>query len=103
MQKNITLRLSPTEADNAEAIKRYIAAYADVDPAKVTGYYPVKKSLDARSRQIWVNLTVSATIGEPFHQRPLIPLHYPDVQECPEKNPDCGGRTRRILCRTETH
>ncbi len=81
MQKNITLRLSPTEADNAEAIKRYIAAYADVDPAKVTGFYPVKKSLDARSRQIWVNLTVSATIGEPFHQRPLIPLHFPDVRQ----------------------
>ena len=30
MQKKITLRLSPSEAENTEAIKRYIAAYADV-------------------------------------------------------------------------
>ncbi len=77
MQKKISLRLSPSEADNTEAILRYIAAYADVDASKVTGYFPVKKSLDARSRQIWVNLTVQASIDEPFHQRPLLPFIFP--------------------------
>ncbi len=80
MQKNITLRLSPTEADNADAIKRHIAGHVNIDPGKVTGYYTVKKSLDARSRQIWLNLTVAATIDEPFINRPEIVFRYPDVR-----------------------
>lgn len=91
MQKKITLRLSPSEAENTEAIKRYIAAYADVDPSKVTGYFPVKKSLDARSRQIWVSLTVNATIGEPFHHRPLLPFHFRDVRNAPKRTVIVGA------------
>ena len=85
MQKNFSLRLSPVETEQPESIKKYIAAYAAVDPALVSGYFPLKKSLDARSRQIWVNLIVCATIGEPFIQRPMIPFQFRDVHHS-EKN-----------------
>jgi len=91
MQKNVTLRLAPTESNNVDAIKRYVAAYAGVDSSKVSGYYTVKKSLDARSRQIWVNLTVSASIDEPFVGRPTIEFHFPDVRNALKKTVIVGA------------
>jgi uncharacterized FAD-dependent dehydrogenase len=91
MQKKITLRLSPTEAENTEAITRYIAAYAEVDPSKITGFFTVKKSLDARSRQIWVNLTVNATIGEPNLGRPVQEFHFLNVRNAPKRTVIIGA------------
>lgn len=91
MQKKITLRLSPSEAENAEAITRYIAAYAGKTPSAVTGFFPIRKSLDARSRQIWVNLTVNASIDEPFFHRPLMPFHFADVQHAEKRTVIVGA------------
>ena len=37
----------------------------------ITGYYILKQSIDARSKTIWINLTVVAFINEPFTGRPF--------------------------------
>ena len=91
MKKKITLRLSPSESENSEAIRQYVAAYAGVSTSSVTGYFAVKKSLDARSRQIWVNLTVEATVDEPFQERPLFPFQFRDVSKAKKKTVIIGA------------
>lgn len=79
MQKKISLSLKPSESQREEVIKGYIAAAEGVDPSAVTGFYPLRHSIDARSRTIRVNLSVMASIHEPFRPRTLDPLRSQDV------------------------
>ena len=85
MQKTIALKLLPYEAENSSIIKEYIASAAGNKAQNITGFYPVKKSLDARGRQAFVHLTVHAFIDEPFHQRPALPIIYKDVHQAKHK------------------
>lgn len=86
MQKDVTLKLSPAEAADGEIIKKYIASSTGVTPADITGFYRVKQSIDARSRnQVWINLQVHAFIREPFHQRPVIDVSFKDVANSKQK------------------
>lgn len=79
MQKQLTLRLKPTEAADNQTIKEYIAFSEGKSPTDITGFYIHKRSIDARSRQPWINLTVMATINEPFIERPYVSLPFQDV------------------------
>jgi uncharacterized protein len=79
MQQTITLKLLPTEAANDAVIKKYIANSCGVPESHVGGFYFTKKSIDARAKNIWVNVTVQAFINEPFHTRELLPAHFKDV------------------------
>jgi uncharacterized FAD-dependent dehydrogenase len=79
MQKKISLRLSPDASINPDTIKAYIARNEAVKTASVTGFYPLKRSIDARSRKPIVNLTVMATLDEPFIARTIEPLITSDV------------------------
>ncbi len=69
MQQKISLKLLPHEAADDAAIKKLIARTTGKKLSAVTGFQIHKKSIDARSRTIWVNLTLNAFIDEPFHQR----------------------------------
>ncbi|MFX9127665.1 hypothetical protein ABTN71_20005, partial [Acinetobacter baumannii] len=67
MQQTITLKLKPSEAIDDSAIKSFIATTIGKPTQQVTGFYLLKKSIDARSKkQVWINLTVHAFINEPF-------------------------------------
>jgi uncharacterized protein len=77
--KNITLRLLPSEATDDAAIKNAIAQSEAVAIENITGYHIIKQSMDARSRTVWINITLKAFIDEPFSQREQLPLHYKDV------------------------
>ena len=79
MQKKYTIRLKPAEASVYESIAAHLAAAEGVKPSEITGFYTLKRSIDARSRQPWVNLTVMASINEPFIDRPHIPFHFHNV------------------------
>lgn len=67
MQKQITIKLSPSEAHDDSVIRRLIAANCQVSPESVSGFHFIKKSLDARGKQPWVVLTLLAFINEPFY------------------------------------
>lgn len=69
MQQKISLRLLPQEADDDTIIRNYIRQILSSKTAAVNGFYIIKKSIDARSKTAWVNLTVNAFIDEPFHPR----------------------------------
>jgi uncharacterized FAD-dependent dehydrogenase len=81
MEKIITLRLTPEASGNVYNIHQHIAAHEAIDASAITGFYCIKKSIDARSRQIWVNLTLAVSINEPFIQRPLTPFDFKEVHK----------------------
>ena len=79
MQKNISLRLLPEEASNDDAIKEYIAQSLAVKNDLVTGFHRIKQSIDARSKQVWITLTVNAFVDEPFTLREAQKISLKDV------------------------
>lgn len=81
MQKNITLKLLPSEAQSDRSVREAIAAAEATSAASITGYHIIKHSIDARSRQVWISLTVNAFINEPFHERERMAFHFRDVSQ----------------------
>jgi uncharacterized FAD-dependent dehydrogenase len=79
MQKIISLKLLPSEAANAQTIIHYIALAEAIEPASVKGFSILKQSIDARSKQPLVQLTVNAFINEPWHKRVVLPFAFKDV------------------------
>lgn len=79
MQHQLTLRLLPSQAASQQTVTEQIALSLSVAANKVNGYYILKQSIDARSRQPWINLTVKAFIDEPFQQRDTVVFEHKDV------------------------
>jgi uncharacterized FAD-dependent dehydrogenase len=79
MQQNISLRLLPNEVSNDAVIKEYIAQHLSVRNEHITGFSRLKQSIDARSKKIWISLTVKAFIDEPFVQRQVQKIVLKDV------------------------
>jgi hypothetical protein len=95
MQQDITLKLKPNEAVSNEIILQYISSFTGNQIADITGFYPLKQSIDARSRQqVWINLTVKAFINEPFHNRQIENIQFPQLSYC------CWCRASRHFCCT---
>lgn len=85
MQQNISLRLLPEEASNDDAIKEYIAQSLAVKSNLVTGFHRIKQSIDARSKRVWISLTVKAFINEPFIPREVQKILLKDVSNAKHK------------------
>ena len=83
MQKNLSLKLLPSEAASEKLVKSYIARAEGMPPSSITGFIIQKQSIDARGKQVWINLSVTAFINEPFRQRDnaLIAQHGPVAQQ----------------------
>lgn len=79
MQTLISLRLTPSQAADDAIIRQSIAGHTGQKAAVVSGYYIHKRSIDARGRHVFVNLTVKAFINEPFHNRPLTGFNFKEV------------------------
>ncbi len=80
MQKKITLRLLPAEMQDENLVKEMIGRHEGIHPNKVSGYQLLKRSLDARGRTIFYNLSLLAFINEPFHERVSQPFHFKNTQ-----------------------
>ncbi|OSZ76985.1 FAD-binding protein [Chitinophagaceae bacterium IBVUCB2] len=81
MQKNISLKLLPSEAVDEAIVKEYIAQAEAIQTVAVTGYHILKHSIDARGRQPWINLSLKAFINEPFQNRKSTHYHFQDVNK----------------------
>lgn len=82
MQKKISLKVLPSEAENDSSLKGILAQACAVSHSQITGYTILKKSIDARSRkQVWVQLTVNVFIDEPYRQEQSTPLQLKDVHQ----------------------
>lgn len=80
MINDLQLRLTPEIAYTPQALTRTLATRLGVKATDIKGYRIVKRSIDARQRQVMVNLTVKVFVNEPVDMTPSYPLvNYPDV------------------------
>jgi uncharacterized FAD-dependent dehydrogenase len=81
VQKKITLKLLPHQAVDDVVIKQYAATALAIPVSSITGYHLEKKSIDARSRQVWVNLSLHIFINEPYRKREILSFSFRDVKK----------------------
>ena len=86
MKKVLSLKLKPSEAVDHNFINRLIESETGIPKNTVTGFSILKKSIDARSRQPYVNLSIEAFINEPFIDRPKVIIDFPEVSRSTKKN-----------------
>ena len=79
MKKQLTLKVKPSEATDDNYLKKIVAAEVGCKVSDITGYTVLRKSIDARSRQVFVNLSVEAFINEPYNYRPFNKINFGDV------------------------
>ena len=80
MQQTISLRLSPAEAANDLLVTKRIAAATGKKTAFINGYRILKKSIDARGKQVLIALTLQCFIDEPFQPAPPVAFAFKDVK-----------------------
>lgn len=78
MQKQLTLKLLPSQATSFELLKEHVSSQLSVPIESIHGLNIIKRSIDARSRQPFVLLTVLAFINEPSSVSPGT-IHLQDV------------------------
>lgn len=80
MIQQISLKLLPQDAAHQRTITKEAAAALGVKPAAITGFNLLKRSIDARSRQVYYVLTLEVYIQEPFHQREQPVFRYDQLR-----------------------
>jgi uncharacterized protein len=81
MPITVRLQITPEKAFNHELLEAAIAQHANTIAENISGFYIVKQSIDARSKQqIWVNITAEVFINEPFIARKVEHIALQDVQ-----------------------
>lgn len=85
MIKEINVRVNPKVAALLEELKLHISTIEDLDINRISSVRIIKRSIDARQRNIMVNLKVRLFIDELPTNEPLIaPIKYPDVSQKPQ-------------------
>ena len=84
MIQELQLRISPEQAANEQSIKLYIAREKGIDTRTIKAVRTMKRSIDARQRSIFINLTVRIYINELPIDNEYTETHYPIVASCPE-------------------
>lgn len=79
MQKEISLKLTPQQAADNAFIESRLSAFT-TGAQRVNGYTILKKSLDARTKQLWINLAIKIYIDEPAQQT-ATRFHFKDVSK----------------------
>lgn len=80
MLEIITLRVEPATAAIPERLKAECSRQLHIDPSRVVATDIVRRSIDARQRKVYVNLTVRVHIDAVDNSaREVEPVVYPDV------------------------
>ena len=64
MIQELQLRILPEQAASEQSIKHYVAREKGIDLRTIQAVRTLKRSIDARQRTIYVNLTVRLYINE---------------------------------------
>lgn len=78
MVHELQLRISPRDAYDERGIISYLRRERGLDADAVQ---VLRRSIDARQRTVYVNLTVRAFVGEKPGEQLFQPVHYPDVSQ----------------------
>jgi uncharacterized FAD-dependent dehydrogenase len=83
MQKDIEIKLSPEHLDQTAVIMAALSSALQIDEKRIFGFEILKRSIDARSRQVIYRLQIRAFVDE----QPSPHIHtvnYPNVSERPQ-------------------
>lgn len=81
MQKTLNLRVQPSVAAQDRELRRYIANEMAIDARTIFDVRIRRRSIDARQRTIFVNLTVDVYINEEAPKTDFTPIDYPNVEK----------------------
>jgi len=84
MTSEYQLRVTPEVAAQEDRLKLWIAHEKGIDVRTIIGLRILKRSIDARQRQIYVNLKVRVYVNEPVGDDAFVPIDYPQVEGCPQ-------------------
>jgi uncharacterized FAD-dependent dehydrogenase len=79
MQKKIQIKIPVNGSANEQLVKSLLAKEAGCTENNITGFFLLKRSLDARSKFPQILLTASVFINEPFQPRVIIQQSIQDV------------------------
>lgn len=83
MIKELQLRVLPQVAATDSLFREQVVAECGVAALRISGYRIVRRSIDARQRQVFVNLGVRVWIDEPVAAAVFEPVEYPCVEGRP--------------------
>ncbi|MDE6032738.1 MAG: FAD-dependent monooxygenase [Muribaculaceae bacterium] len=87
MRENLQLRLTPEVAFEPLRLLARVSTELNIDANRITSVTPLKRSIDARQRQVMVNLQVLVTIDEPPmdpSERLVTPDYQPVAGDAPQ-------------------
>lgn len=74
----------PADAEDETVLKNKIVSATGKKATDLTGYHILKKSIDARGKQVFINLSLNAYLNEPY-QRPGKTFSFQDVSRAEKK------------------
>jgi uncharacterized protein len=77
--KQVQINLSPAAASDEAGVKKIAATLAGVDQSAITDIRVIKRSVDARNKNVRVNLTVEVFFGEDSEKASINPFIPVDV------------------------
>ena len=83
MIQEFQVRVQPVVASNEQNIRQYVAEEKGIDARTINAVRVLKRSIDARQRTIFVNLTVRVYINEVPQDDEYVITHYGDVSSKP--------------------
>jgi uncharacterized FAD-dependent dehydrogenase len=84
MQKEIQIRVLPEVAGEPHLLKEYLLDKEGLAPEDLHHIEVLRRSIDARARQAYVNLKVRMYIGEEFEPEEITLPDYPNVSNAEE-------------------
>jgi len=84
MTADYQIRVKPETAASDSRLRQCIAAEAGIDATRITALRTLKRSIDARQRNVFVNLTLRAFIDEEPQQDEFERVDYHDVSRRPQ-------------------
>jgi hypothetical protein len=84
MIQEFQLRVLPEKTANEQTLKDYIAHEKGLDIRTINALRILKRSIDARQRTIFMNLTVRLYINEMPHNEEFLRTEYPNVEGRPQ-------------------
>ena len=78
------IRVTPEVAAQEDRLKRWVADEQGIDERTIYGVRILKRSIDARQRQIFVNLKIRVYVNEQPHDDEYVRTEYPNVEGRPQ-------------------
>ena len=83
MQKELQLQVTPEQAANGELLKQYVTHTTDIALDDITYVEILKRSIDARQKEVKINLKVRVYINEEYVAPEITKPSYEDVSNQP--------------------